>query len=249
MRRLMGKTALVTGSAWGIGRATATALAEDGANVVVHYRESEEAARELVEEIRGLGPRSDAIRADLTDAKQIHHLVADAARLVGPPDILVNNVGDFLLKSVAETTSAEWRHVFATNTEPVFVLTRAVLPHMREERWGRVINLTTAPVDRGGGAARTAAYTAAKSAVASFTRSLAREEVDYGVTVNAVAPGLIDAGPGRVTAEFRKLMQKISPTGNLGTPEDVARVVLFLALPESAYITGAHIAVAGGYGL
>jgi 3-oxoacyl-[acyl-carrier protein] reductase len=249
MRRLMGKTALVTGSAWGIGRATVLALAEAGANVVVHYRESEEAARGLVERIRQLGPRSDAIRADLTDAREIHHLVADAARLVGPPDILVNNVGDFLLKPVNETTSAEWRHIFATNTESVFVLTRSVLPHMREGRWGRVINLTTSPVDRAGAAPRTAAYTAAKAAVSSFTRTLAREEVTHGITVNAVAPGLIDSGPERTTGEFRKLMQEISPTGELGTPEDVARVILFLALPDSGYITGAQIAVAGGYGL
>lgn len=249
MRRLMGKTALVTGSAWGIGRATVLALAEAGANVVVHYRESEEEAQGLVERIRQIGPRSDAIRADLTDAREVHRLVADAARLVGPPDILVNNVGDFLLKPVTETTSAEWRHVFATNTESVFVLTRSVLPHMREERWGRVINLTTSPVDRAGAAPRTAAYTAAKSAVASFTRSLAREEVTHGITVNAVAPGLIDSGPDRTTGEFRKLMQEISPTGELGTPEDVARVILFLALPDSGYITGAQIAVAGGYGL
>lgn len=249
MRRLMGKTALVTGSAGGIGRAAALALAQDGANLVVHYRESAEAARSLVDEIRRLGPRSDAVQADLTDARQIHHLVADAARLVGPPDILVNNVGDFLLKPVAETTSAEWRHVFATNTESVFVLTRCVLPHMREEKWGRIINLTTSVVDRPGAAPRTAAYTAAKSAVSSFTRTLAREEVRHGVTVNAIAPGLIDNGPGRTSEEFRKLMLEISPTGLLGAPGDVARVVLFLALPDSGYITGAQIAVAGGYGL
>jgi 3-oxoacyl-[acyl-carrier protein] reductase len=249
MRRLMGKTALVTGSAWGIGRATALALGGEGANVVVHFRESEDEARVLVEDIRGLGPRADAIGADLTQPKETHHLVAEASRLVGPPDILVNNVGSFLLKPAAETTSAEWRHVFATNTEPVFVLSRCVLPHMREEKWGRIINLTTSPVDRAGAAPRTAAYAAAKSAVASFTRTLAREEVRHGVTVNAVAPGLIDAGPGRVAEDFRKLMKEISPTGALGTPEDVARLIRFLALPDSGYITGAHIAVAGGYGL
>jgi 3-oxoacyl-[acyl-carrier protein] reductase len=249
MRSLIGKTALVTGSAWGIGRATAIALAEAGANVVIHHRESEAAAREVSDAIAEMGPRSDVVQADLTVTKEAHHLVADASRLVGPPDILVNNVGDFLLKPVSETTSAEWRGIFASNVDSVFVLSRCVLPHMREERWGRIINLTSSPVDRAGAAPRTAAYTAAKTAVWSFTRTLAKEELDDGITVNAVAPGLIDSGPERVTEEYREFMQKISPTGKLGRPEDVARVVVFLAHHDSGYITGTQISVAGGYGL
>ncbi len=249
MGALDGKTALVSGAAHGLGAAAARALARAGSNVVVHYRNSEDEARALAESLRALGVRSAALAGDLTQSAEAEHLVAEACRTVGPPKILVNNIGDFLLKTAAETTFGEWRAILSSNLDPLFHLTRCCLPHMRRERWGRVVNVTNSAVERGGAAPRTAAYTAAKAAVWSFTRTLAREELAHGITVNAVAPGLIDTGVGRLDEGLRERMREISPIGELGKPEDVARVVLFLCLPESAFVTGAQVPVAGGFQL
>jgi 3-oxoacyl-[acyl-carrier protein] reductase len=249
MAGLHGKTALVSGAAHGLGAAAAWGLARAGANVVVHYRRSEKEACALAESLRTLGVRAQALAGDLTESAAAEHLVAEACRAVGPPDVLVNNVGDFLFKTAAETTFAEWRSTLSSNLDTMFHLTRCCLPHMRREGWGRIVNLTHSAAERGGAAPRTAAYSAAKAAVWAFTRTLAREELSHGVTVNAVAPGLIDTGAARLSEERRARLREISPTGKLGTPEDVARVIVFLCLPESAFLTGAHVPVAGGFQL
>jgi 3-oxoacyl-[acyl-carrier protein] reductase len=249
MGQLSAKTALVTGSAWGIGRATALALAGEGAHVVVNYRASEAAALEVADLARRRGVRAAAVAADVSTPEGAFHLIAEATRLVGPPDIVVNNVGDFLLKTVAETTAAEWRALFASNVDSVYLVSRCALPHMRAERWGRIVNLTFAPVDHLGARPKTAAYAAAKAAVLSFTRSLAAEEVRHGVTVNAVGPGFVDTGPERLGEEMRALMLKLSPTGRLATPEEVARAVVFLCHRDSSHITGTQVSLSGGWGL
>jgi 3-oxoacyl-[acyl-carrier protein] reductase len=244
MGQLSGKTALVTGSAWGIGRATALALAADGASVIVNYRASEAAAREVADLARKRGVRAAAVPGDVTTSEGVCHLIAEGTRLVAPPDIVVNNVGDFLLKTVAETTAAEWRAIFSSNLDSVYLVSRCALPHMRAERWGRIVNLTFAPADRLGARPRTAAYAAAKAAVLSFTRSLAAEEVEHGVTVNAV-----DTGPERLGEERRARMLELSPAGRLAQPEEVARAVVFLCQRESSLITGTQVSLSGGWGL
>lgn len=249
MGSLSGKIALVTGSAHGIGRATALALAEAGASVAVNYRTSEGPANEVAERIRRLGVRAAAVQADVTTSEGAHHLVAESTRAVGPPDILINNVGTFLLKPVSETTAVEWKSLFASNVDSVFLVSRCALPHMRAEGWGRIVNLTFSPVDHLGARPRAAAYTAAKAAVFSFTRSLAAEEVRHGVTVNAVGPGMVDTGADRISDEMREKMRKLAPAGRLATPEEVARAVLFFCHPDAAYVTGVQISVAGGWGL
>jgi 3-oxoacyl-[acyl-carrier protein] reductase len=249
MGQLSGKTALVTGSAWGIGRATALALAAEGANVIVNYRASEAAALEVAQLAQKRGVRAAAVPGDVTTAEGAHHLIAEGTRLVGPPDIVVNNVGEFLLKPVAETTTAQWRAVFSSNVDSVFLVSRCALPHMRAEQWGRIVNLTFAPVDHLGARPRTAAYAAAKAAVLSFTKSLAAEEVKHGVTVNAVGPGFVDTGPERLGEELRALMLKLSPMGRLAQPEEVARAVVFLCLRDSSFITGTQVSLSGGWAL
>jgi 3-oxoacyl-[acyl-carrier protein] reductase len=249
MGQLSGKTAVVTGSAWGIGRAIALALAEQGANVIVNYRQSEAAAEEVAAAARARGVRATAVRADVATSEGAHHLVAQGARALAPPDILVNNVGDFLLKTVAETTSAEWRQIFSSNVDSAFYVSRCALPHMRAEGWGRIVNLTFSPVEHMGARPRAAAYTAAKAAVLSFTRSLAAEEVKHGITVNAVGPGFVDTGPDRLSEELRKLMLHRSPLGRLARPEEVARAVVFLCHPDASYVTGTQLSLSGGWGL
>jgi 3-oxoacyl-[acyl-carrier protein] reductase len=248
MGSLSGKTALVTGSAHGIGRATALALGEAGANVIVNYRNSESSGQEVAERLRARGRRAVAVQADVTLAEGAHHLVAEAARALAPPDIVVNNVGDFLFKTVAETTTADWKHVFSSNVDSVFCVSRCVLPHMRAQKWGRLVNLTFSPVDHMAARPKTAAYTAAKAAVLSFTRSLAVEEAEHGITVNAVGPGFVDTGE-RISEELRRRMLQIAPLGRLATPEEVARAVVFLCHPDSSYVTGTQLSLSGGWGL
>ncbi len=249
MGQLSAKIALVTGSAWGIGRATALALAAEGAHVIVNYRTSQAAALAVADEIRRRGVRSVALEADVSTPEGARHLIAEGTRAIGPPDIVVNNVGDFLLKTVAETTTAEWRSLFASNVDSVFLVSRCALPHMRTERWGRIVNLTFSPSDRLGAQPRTAAYAAAKAAVLSFTKSLAAEEAGSGVTVNAVGPGLVDTGPERIDEETRRRLLKASPLGRLARPEEVARAVVFLCHPDSSFITGAQLSLSGAWGL
>jgi len=249
MGQLSGKTAVVTGAAWGIGRAVADALADMGANLVVNYRTSEAAAQEVAERARRRGVKAAAVQADVTTAEGAHHLLADAVKRVGPPDILVNNVGDFLLKTVAETTTSDWHRVFSSNVDSVFLVSRCALPHMRAEKWGRIVNITFSPVDHLSARPRTAAYTAAKAAVLSFTRSLAAEEIQHGVTVNAVGPGFVDTGPERMSEEFRQRMLQLAPLGRLATPEEVARAVAFLCHPDASYVTGTQISLSGGWAL
>src|SRR5215831_11436353 len=249
MGQLSGKTAVVTGSAWGIGRAVACSLAELGANLVVNYRTSEAAAEEVVKRVRARGVMACAIQADVTTSEGAHHLIADSVKRVGPPDILVNNVGEFLLKTVAETTAHDWHRVFSSNVDSVFLVSRCALPHMRAEGWGRIVNITFSPVDHLSARPRTAAYTAAKAAVLSFTRSLAAEEIQHGVTVNAVGPGFVDTGPDRMPDAFRQLMLKLAPLGRLATPEEVARAVAFLCHPQASYVTGTQISLSGGWAL
>jgi 3-oxoacyl-[acyl-carrier protein] reductase len=249
MATLLGKTALVSGAAHGLGAATAEALARAGANLIIHFRASEAEAKALAESVQATGPRAVALGADLTSIRETEHLIVEASRTVGPPDILINNVGDFLWKDAADTTFGEWKTLLSSNLDTMFHLTRCCLPHMRREKWGRIVNLTASAVDRGGASPHTAAYTAAKAAVWSLTRSLAREELGHGITVNAVAPGLIDTGDDRISPEVRARMLDIAPTGELGTPGDVARVIEFLVRPESGFITGAQIPVAGGFQL
>ena len=244
MSPLSGRTALVTGAARGLGRATAVALAGAGAEVWIHFRASEAAARETAQAIASSGGSARLARGDLQQPGQVDEVFA-AIRERGPLDILVNNIGDFLLKRAAETTWEEWSGVTRNNLDPMFLCARAALPAMRERGFGRIVNLTAAPAGQSAGAPRMGAYMAAKAAVLSFTRTLALEEAGAGITVNAVGPGIIDtegAGP-----QVRAHPERFVPMGRLGRPEEVARAIVFLCLPESGYITGAHLTVDGGW--
>ncbi len=244
---LEGRVALVTGSSHGIGRATARALAAAGADVAVNYFESRDAGESCASEVRALGRRAAVLRADVREEAEVERLFAETERALGPVDVLVANVGEFVVKPVAETTLAEWREMSRSNLESAFLCCRRAIPSMRKRRFGRIVTVTVAPVERLGGSKNTAAYAAAKAGVLVLTRTIALEEVKHGITANAVGPGMTDNG--RVEPEFRDLMLRLAPIGRLATPDEVARAILFLADPASSYITGAHLPVGGGWGI
>ena len=241
-----GRVALVTGGARGIGRALCERLGHDGFRVAVNYRSDAAAARSLVERLRSAGVRAVALQADVCDPEQAGDLVHAAAEHFGAGvSILVNNVGEFSLSPVAATSVQRWDDVITSNLHSTFYVTRAALPGMREQRYGRVvtIGLSASLIVRG--APNIAAYSVAKTGVAVLTRSLAVEEAPHGITVNCVAPGLIDNG--HLLPRQQEWMARRVPAGRLGTGEDIAEAVAFLVSDRAAYVSGATLAVAGAW--
>lgn len=239
------KVALVTGSSRGIGRSIALSLAQNGAHVAVNYRSNENAANEVVNQIRELGSRAIAVQGDATVSTTSAHLVEQVADGLGPIDILVNNVGDFFLKPMGAMSTDEWDYVLSSNLSSVHYLCNAVLPGMRARKRGHIINIGLAPMHLVRGAPNIAAYAISKTGVLILTRSLATEEAAYGITVNCVSPGLIDNG--YLPPEQKEWMEKRVPMGRLGTSEEVANAVTFLVSDNASYISGANLAVSGAW--
>jgi NAD(P)-dependent dehydrogenase (short-subunit alcohol dehydrogenase family) len=191
---LEGRVALVTGSSRGIGSTIALALAQQGADVAVVYHRHQDAASEVQARIKALGRGSITVQADVTSAEDVEHLMRTTREQLGPVGILVNNVGEFALKPLYLLNSEEWDHILKSNLHSVFYCCRAVLEHMREMHWGRIINIGLSPMWQARGAPNIIAYATAKIGVLVLTRSLAIEEARHGITVSCVSPGLIDNG-------------------------------------------------------
>ena len=245
-RTLAGRAALVTGGSRRMGKAIALALARQGADVAITYRTRRTDALAVADTIRTLGPRAVAIRADLTRAAECGRAVTRAARAFGRLDILVNNVGTWLVKTVEATSLPEWREVLDSNLTATYLCSRAAIPLMRRYGWGRIVNLGAAGAYRAHGTARMASFYAAKAGIVAFTKSLAREVGRDGITVNVVSPGVI-RDPELSLAAARRRTDADNAVRRLGTGADVAAAVLFLVSEEAGFVTGDVIGVTGGW--
>jgi 3-oxoacyl-[acyl-carrier protein] reductase len=246
---ISGRVALVTGGARDIGRAISLELAKNGADVVVNYHASASEAEATVREIAALGRRAVAVRADVTRKAEIDRLVAEALQFGGGRiDILVNNAGGLGRRSLlGELTEELVDEVLRLNFTSTLFTCQAVIPHMVKAGGGRVINISSI-AGHNGGSATTPHYGPAKAAVSDLARSLTKEFAGQGVTINSVAPGVIQNRFHEVhtAPDMFAAMVKGIPIGRAGTNEDVAGAVAFLASPAASYITGEVIHVNGG---
>ncbi|MDZ7385544.1 MAG: SDR family oxidoreductase [candidate division KSB1 bacterium] len=245
--KLNGQVALVTGAGGLIGAAVARALAQAGARTALTYFSNRAAVENLAAELREIGSKVVLVRADVTVEREVNEAVLRVEQEWGRVDILVNVVGHYLRKPLAETTAAEWQDLLQSNLTSAFLACKAALPGMRRRSHGRIINVGLAGLESGRGFAHIGAHAVAKSALLAFTRSLAKQEAPYGISVNLVSPGFVE-DPTMSAAERQELANRI-PAGRLASPEEVANAVLFLASSAAAYITGTNLEVAGGWGL
>jgi 3-oxoacyl-[acyl-carrier protein] reductase len=241
-------TALVTGSTRGIGRAIALRLGRDGYRVVLNYAADEGAAGEALIAARAIRDDAVLLRADVTRIDEAARLVEEVVRRCGRLDVLVNNVGPWLERPLADTTDAEWRRMVDGNLGSAFGCIRAALPVMRRQRGGSIVNVGALSAEVSPGMPLEApAYFAAKSALMMLTRSLARSEGPQGLRVNAVSPGFIETENYADWEESQKShLRATIPLGRFGRPEEVAEAVSFLVSERAAYVSGAVLHVHGG---
>lgn len=239
------KVALITGSSSGIGAAIAAELAAQGATVAIHYRGNAAGAQSVAETVRSQGGTCALFQADVSDTEQAAELVKQVQSELGTIEILVNNAGttrDTLLLSMKEE---DWDAVIATNLKSIYAVTRPVMRAMLRNRWGRIINITS--VVGLTGQAGQSNYAASKAGIIGFTKSLAKEVASRNITVNAVAPGFIPTALTEVLGDdLRTEIIDNTPLGRMGTPEEVAWAVSFLAAERSGFITGQVLTVDGG---
>jgi len=242
---LLGKVSLVSGSSRGIGRAIAVMLAEAGSDLVINFATNSDAAAEVVAQITKLGRKAIAVQADVSNRGQVDTMVGEAQDKLGPIHILVNNAGITRDRSFLKLSPEHWREVLITHLDGAFNLTGRLLPSMIEAKWGRIINITSIVGQIGNFGQSN--YAVAKGGLMAFTKTLAREVATKGITVNAVSPGFIETDmTASVPASVLDTVKQLTPVGRLGTPEEVAVAVRFLADPRAAFITGTSINVNGG---
>jgi 3-oxoacyl-(acyl-carrier-protein) reductase len=245
---LLGKTALVTGASRGIGRAIALALARAGADVAVSCNTGGAQAEQVRDSIRRLGRKAEAYAHNIADPAEVEKLHAEIINTFGKVDIVINNAGITRDKSFKKMTKEMWDTVMNVDLDGVFLVTKAFIDEMAEHGWGRVINISSVIGEVGNFGQVN--YAAAKAAVIGFSKALAREYARKGITVNAVAPGFIKTQMTE-TVPQAALDQIVAatPVGRLGTPEEVAAAVVYLASDPAAFVTGQVVDVNGGYAM
>jgi 3-oxoacyl-[acyl-carrier protein] reductase len=236
---LTGKVGLVTGASRGIGRAVAIALAQEGLDVAVNYRARGGEAQAVVREIQRLGRKALAVQADAAVASEVARMVVTVRDQLGPVDVLVNNAGSARPQAWRDIHEADWRAVLDNNLTSAFLVTQAVLPEMCARRWGRIVNISSGAAQMGGVVG--VHYTAAKAGMLGLTRAYAKATVTEGVTVNAVAPALIDT---EMRLGDRATRERMIPMGRLGTVEETSEAVLLLV--RNGYMTGQTVHLNGG---
>ena len=243
--RFKGRVVLVTGGGRGLGRHLALGFAREGADVAVNYCHSEAGAREIVDSITALGRRALAIRADVSVPGDVESMVARVGEQLGPVDVLINNAVVVRDAPVWKLSEADWDAVLDNGLKSVYVCTKAVLPQMRERRYGRIVNISSNAAQLG--VFGTGAYAAAKAGIGGFARVAAREVGARGITVNSlllgyIEVGLYDAYPREMV---ESALQQVA-MGRVGKPEEVVEAALFLASEQASYITGQELGVNGG---
>jgi 3-oxoacyl-[acyl-carrier protein] reductase len=247
--RLSGRTALVTGSAKGLGRRTALELAASGCDVAINYVTSRDEAERLVQDIERMGRRACAVHGDIAKTDDAERLVSEVENKLGGIAILVNNAGPFIRERrlFADYRPEDIHYMMNGNLVGTMLMDHRVLPGMRSRQWGRIIHFGFGHASEARSWPHRAVYAAAKVGLVSFTKTLAVEEAANGITVNMICPGDIRGGnKEKSIADVEGILDDESPRGRPGTGEDVARMIAFLCLPESDFITGNTIDVSGG---
>jgi 3-oxoacyl-[acyl-carrier protein] reductase len=235
------KTALVTGSAKGIGRGIALELARNGYDVAIHYRNSKAEAEAFKLELEALGVKAIILKADVTQPLEGEKLVQDAATALGGLGVLVNNVGDYVRKPLSDLELNDWHSMMDTNLNATFYTCRAAIPLMRSQHFGRIINIGFAGAQNLVSRATITPYAIAKTGVLLLTKAIAKSEAAHGITANVVAPGVIENSISQPLDQI--------PMQRLGTTLEVASAVLFYLQPNSSYLTGQTLEVSGGWNL
>lgn len=244
---LRGRVFLVTGSGRGLGAALARSAGAEHARVVVNCRRQLAGAEAVAAQVEKAGGEAIAVRADVTEFEEARTLVDRTLAQWGRVDVLVNTVGRFNWHAFSELDPGEWRRIVASNLDSVYHMSRLVLPHMREKRFGRIVNFAAVGAAATLGEPQMAAYSAAKAGVVALSRAIALEEARCGITVNVVSPGLLEdeTGDAAAAAADEMLGDRV-PVGHPGRSADVVRAVLFFASPAADFVTGQVVEVAGG---